>query len=437
MQRQNTYYVVVSVIILLGYCITLSGCSTDNNSAAFSGRLIDVEGKPISKHVVILYPVEMLEAGSAIYEPLPTKVTSKNTLTDQTDKNGYFKIKGRFNPNMIRIGLIPPKVLNKIRKHDFKEYDLKIEYSVISVNIGELTFYGDRSSSDSTTFSIQTERKIQNAVITARPEMWIEGKIVFADKKPLADVPVTFKIQSQQQDKDRGSSYGDRIHNMDAKGNFLLDLSFHSEPKLYMVSVEYQELSATSKEFLIRGGERYDGLILKLNGDSTDIPDIPKPPEPVYFPGRIQIPTKLSPEQWIVNPVNGHAYARVLCESFEAAKAQAKSESAYLATINDKTEQKWLSSVFGYRLYWIGLHRHETENKWMWENGEQLTYTNWGPTNRFSTDFLSEGEKRAGVMTFVDGEWHAIAPGDLFWDVTKMAIFEKDDASIGTPSEDK
>ena len=30
-------------------------------------------------------------------------------------------------------------------------------------------------------------------------------------------------------------------------------------------------------------------------------------------------------------------------------------------------------------------------------------------------------------MTFVDGEWHAVGPGDLFWDKTGMAILEKAD----------
>lgn len=431
--KQTKWYIMVLIVC----CISYMGCNHRDSASVFSGRLIDGSGKPIANHIVTLYPVEMSDNGSAFYQPLPTIVTSPDFLTDRTDRNGYFKIREHINPGMIRIGLIPPKVLDKIRKHDFKKYDLKIEYSLISVKIGELTFYGDRSGPGSTTFSLQTERKIQNAVITARPEMWIEGKIMFADKKPLADAPVTFKIQSRQQDKDGGLSYGDRIHNTDAKGNFLLDLFYHSEPRLYMVSVEYQGLSVTSKEIRINGGSRYKDLILKLNGDRNDIPDDPKPPEPIRFPGTIPLPTKLTPEQWIVNPANGHAYAKILCENFEATQTRARTESAYLVTINDEGEQKWLSGVFGYRLYWIGLHRGENEIEWQWHNGDSLTYTNWGPKDRFTSDILSDGEKQAGVMSFVDGEWHAVGPGDLFWDVTKMAILEKDDVNVGTPSEDR
>ena len=29
-------------------------------------------------------------------------------------------------------------------------------------------------------------------------------------------------------------------------------------------------------------------------------------------------------------------------------------------------------------------------------------------------------------MTFVDGTWHAVGPGDLFWRLTRQAIIEKD-----------
>ena len=29
-------------------------------------------------------------------------------------------------------------------------------------------------------------------------------------------------------------------------------------------------------------------------------------------------------------------------------------------------------------------------------------------------------------MTFVNGQWHAVGPGALFWHKTKMAILEKE-----------
>lgn len=426
------------ILTLWVCCLTLAACHNSENIATFSGRLLDVEGKPISGHIVTLYPVEMSDRGSAFYQPITSLVASPGFLTARTNRNGAFTFTEEINPGMIRIGLLPPKLLNNIRKLDFKETDLRAEYHFVSVKIGVMTFYADDThGAGSTTFSLQTDPKIQNAVVIARPEMWIQGKIVLADSKPLANATVMFKLQSREQGKSGSSRYSDRLQVTDAKGNFTYGLFYHSQPTFYKISIEYQGLSAASEEFLIKGGTRYKGLVLTLNGDSSAIPDDPEPPKPPPFLGMIALSEKLTPEQWIVNPANGHAYTKILCENLEAAKDQAASERAYLVAINDEDEQNWVSGVFGNELYWIGLHKTENAEQWQWDSGESLTYTNWGPKDRFPNHILSAGEKHAGVMTFVDGEWHAVGTGDLFWNVTKMALLEKDDWRTGTRAEDR
>jgi len=417
-------------------CVIFNACNTQNTPATLSGTLIDVEGKPIANHIVTLYPIKMGDTGSAKYQPITTIATSPEFITARTNKDGSFAFREKISQGMIRIGLISPDTLKKLRKPDLKDFDFNTKYELISVKIGVMTFYGDEQGPGSTTFSLLTDQKMDNVVIVARREMWIEGKIVFNDRKPLTDAPVTFKTSTRLKDKTGESRYGDRIHRTDSKGNFLLDIFYHSEPKLYKVSAEYHGLSAESKEFLIKGSTQHKGLILKLNGDRNDIPENPKPLEPLPFPGMVSLPKKLTPEQWIVNPHNGHAYAKILCENFEAAKDRAFAESAYLVAINDEDEQKWISSAFGYELYWIGLQNNE-EGKWMWVSDEPITYTNWGPEDRFVEDILRKGEKEAAVMTFVEGEWHAVAPGDLFWTYTRRAILEKDSWHTGTPSEDR
>ena len=435
MQRSNFAFSIIWTVTVLVCSISYVACNNYNNSATFSGKLIDVEGKPISEHVVTLYPIEMSEGGSAIYHPLMNIATSPGFMAAHTNRDGVFAFTDEIKPEMIRLGLISSKVYDKLRKHDLEDSDLIFEYDLVSIKIGVMTFYADEHGPGSTTFSLQTDRKIENAVITARPEMWIKGKILFSDKKPLTDATATFKIQFRGPDKSGGGSYNDRIHKTDGKGNFMLGLFYHSEPRLYKVSVEYQGLSATSEEFLIQGGGHLEHLILKLNGNKDAIPNDPKPPQ--QLPGMMPLPQKIKPEQWIVNPANGHAYIKIICQNYEVAKDQAAAERGYLVAINDKTEQEWLSGVFGNELYWIGLHKDETKGQWQWDNGEPLTYTNWGPEDRFKRDFISEGEKTAGIITFVDGEWHAIAPGDLFWNVTQMALLEKDDSRVGTTSEDR
>lgn len=426
------------ILALWVCCVILAACHSSENAATFSGRLLDVNGRPISGHVVTLYPVEMSDSGSVFFQPIMAIATSPEFLTARTNRNGAFTFTQEINPGMIRLRLLPPKFLDNLRKPDFKEADIRSEYHLVSVKIGVMTFYADDIyGAGSTTFSLQTDRRIQNAVVIARPEMWFQGKIVLTDRKPLANATVMFKVQSREQGKSGSGRYGDRLLVTDAKGNFTYGLFYHRQPQFYKVSVEYQGLSAASGEFLIKGGTRYKDLVLTLNGDSKAIPTDPKPPQPPRMPGTIPPPEKLIPERWIVNPMNGHAYAKILGADLETAKDLAAAERAYLVAINDESEQKWLSGVFGNELYWIGLHKVEDNEQWQWDNGEPLIYTNWGPKDRFPSHILSAGEKHAGVMTFVDGEWHAVASDDLFWNATKMALLEKDDWRIGTTTEDR
>jgi len=132
----------------------------------------------------------------------------------------------------------------------------------------------------------------------------------------------------------------------------------------------------------------------------------------------------------LVNPENGHAYKRIRAKSLADAHAKADADNAYLVTINNKAEQKWLSGAFDNGLYWIGLSDTEKEGRWQWDNGEPLTYTNWGPEDRFPHSALPAEEKDAVVMTFLDGTWHAVGPGDLFWNATGQAILETDNFPI-------
>ena len=130
---------------------------------------------------------------------------------------------------------------------------------------------------------------------------------------------------------------------------------------------------------------------------------------------------------WAVNPENGHAYMKIWCESLEDANDRAAAEGAHLVAINDEAEQRWLLGLFGNHLYWIGLSDAEKEAEWVWQNGEPLTYENWGSKYKFPRSTLSPEEKDSAVMTFVNGQWHAVGPGDLLWRTTKMAILEKPD----------
>ncbi len=163
--------------------------------------------------------------------------------------------------------------------------------------------------------------------------------------------------------------------------------------------------------------------------------------QPHYFHNeaiieKVDLPVKqmwnsLEQGVWAINPENGHAYIKMPCENLDEAKDRAAAQGAHLVTINDKAEQDWLLGLFGNRffqrnrLYWIGLSDAEKEGEWVWQNGEPLTYSNWGDKHGFPRSNLSPEEKDATVMTFMNGQWYAVGPGDLFWDITKWAIIEK------------
>lgn len=139
----------------------------------------------------------------------------------------------------------------------------------------------------------------------------------------------------------------------------------------------------------------------------------------------------------VVNPENGHAYKQIRARSLADARAKADADDGYLVAINDEAEQKWLSGVFGNGLYWIGLSDAEKEGQWQWDNDEPLTYTNWGPEDKFPSSALSAEEKDGAVMTFVNGTWHTVGPGDLFWNATGQAILETDNFPIKMAGKNK
>ena len=76
---------------------------------------------------------------------------------------------------------------------------------------------------------------------------------------------------------------------------------------------------------------------------------------------------------------------------------------------------------------------HKTDSgQWLWDNEEPIDYTNWGPEDRFTEEIIAKREKVGAVMTFVEGEWHAVAPGDLFWDytITQVATYVAQSARL-------
>ena len=442
----------IHIIYFIGIAIALSlfalvPCIAQAEAATLSGIVLDTEKKPIAGFTINLSPVFQMS---------------------KTNKKGAFTFTD-VPPGPVQI-MIPPQQFGENEKPSF---NLEPDDELVSIKIGGITLYqGMRPPFGGIRFAVKPGSDVKNIEVTVRPRMRIRAKVVFKDGKPLTNASVSQVIQGGG-----GSSSGGAT--TDSEGYFLHYLDNDGDSAFYTVSVKYKGLSAKSEQFELEAGGRYDDLVLTLDGNAPPVaaptpskrskeslPNLLRkltggstPPgkpastetkspastvqgqphvevEQVQVKPRVTKSTTARAQQmrppwekdaWAVNPANGHAYKKIRCRSLEDAKDRAAAADAYLVAINDEAEEKWLLGLFGNDLYWIGLSDAEKEGEWSWQNGEPLTYTNWGAKHSFPRSTLSPDEKDSAVMTFVNGQWHAVGPGDLFWRMTKMTILEKSD----------
>ena len=434
--------------------IALVPCIAQEETGTLSGVVVDTEGKPIAGFNISLSPVFQMS---------------------KTNENGAFTFTD-VPTGPVQI-MIPPQQFGQNEKPSF---NLEPDDELVSIKIGGITLYqGMRPPFGGIRFAIKPGSHFKNIEVTVRPRMRIRARVVFKDRKPLTNASISTVITGN------GTWSGGAT--TDSEGYFVHYLDNNDESALYIVSVKYKGLSAKSEQFELEAGGRYDDLVLTLDGEAPPAaaPTRPKrskeslpnllrkltggstpPDKPTSAQTNRPAPTiqgqpgarveqgqvkprvtstapnrQMRPpwekDAWAVNPANGHAYKKIRCRSLDDAKNRAAAEGANLVAINDEAEQKWLSGFFGNHLYWIGLSDAEKEAEWVWQNGEPLTYANWGSKNRFPRSTLSPEEKDSAVMTFINGQWHAVGRGDLFWRMTKMAILEKADVSDNSPGEEE
>ncbi len=409
----------IGIVLFLAIAVCLfPGCSdlrqpvlsavshgrTQDGTVAFSGRVVGLEGEAVAG---LSLAIEHVMFGD--YED---EVERIQPLETETDEDGAFSFSG-----------ITPGQVQLILPFDMdaeKQFYIEPEDEILSIKIGEVTYHQNEPYAfDGITFTITPGVHIQNVEVKVRPRMRIRGRIVFNDGSPLADARIRIGVRSEDLDgSGSGSSSGGT--QTDADGNFT---DYVSGGGLYTVTVGYQDLSVTSDPFVLNAGERREDLLLMF--DSPPIAPVAEDMEtstPPAFDRR---------GVWVVNPENGHAYKEVYVEGPEEAKALATAENAYLVSINDEMEQRWLEGLFDPAPFWIGLSDVETEGQWQWDSGEPVTYTNWSLHPIFPDD-LDDAEKDYVVKTFT-GEWQAVGTESPFWRITRRAILEADEL----PAEEK
>lgn len=403
----------IDIVLFLVIAVCLfSGCSdlqqpvlsvvahgtTQDGTVGFSGRVVGLEGEAVAG---LSLAIEHVMFGD--YED---EVEQIQPLKTETDETGTFSFSG-----------IAPGQAQLMLPFDMdteKQFYIEPENEILSIKIGEVTYHQEGPYPfGGITFTITPGVHIRNVEVKVRPRMRIQGRIVFNDGSPLVDTRIRISVRREDLDGSGGGSSSGGTQT-DADGNFT---EYVNEGGLYTLTVAYQDLSVTSEQFVLNAGERREDLLLTF--DSAPIAPVAEDVETSTPPafGRTGV--------WVVNPENGHAYKEVYVEGPEEAKALATAENAYLVSINDEMEQRWLEGLFDPAPFWIGLSDVETEGQWQWDSGEPVTYTNWSLHPIFPDD-LDDAEKDYVVKTFT-GEWQAVGTESPFWRITRRAILEADE----------
>jgi len=435
MHRSYFALILVSVGSVVLFLVT----SLPSVAVSFSGRVVDESGVPVSGVTVAL---------------LPQKT--------ETDEIGAFSMTDVAPSSVRNLMLLPI---------------LQVDYEIRAVEIEGVTFYCEQSHhwyDNRFPIAIEPGADVKDVEITVRLRMRIRGRVLSGDGTPLRDAKVQFEINQRRVDGSHtGSSSSPR--NLDAEGSFV---EYVNEPAFYTVTVAYQGQFAESKQILLEDGQRLDGLVLTLSDDpNAQSPSkavvkpvfrpavlaAPKPPvkPKVVIPPRAYDPQSAEAARkreregmWAINPENRHAYKVIHCKTREAAEAKARAQGAHLVAINDAAEQHWLLEVFGQESllndkteqawnlkafsresHWIGLSDNTKKGNLYWDNGEQLTYTNWSSPQQIVEDIAhsqnADANQHYTVLIGRTGKWQMVRQGSPVAGLIEKAILEKENFIAG------
>ncbi|MYC76674.1 hypothetical protein F4X10_12995 [Candidatus Poribacteria bacterium] len=423
---------LVALALILWFAVVGIETAAEQFSG-LSGKVVDLAGNAVAGFTFAVRPVQLhagfLEPEHGFRADLPK---------GETDAAGAFTIND-IQPGLVQLIALPAPLLDAFEMLDPERFPaegaippelmsrggLKPDQQILSIQVGTVTFFniGDHHFSEGLTFALEPGVIIEDVAVTVKPRLRIRGRVVYADGTPLANAEADLGIEQNHETRPNHSSGLSTNFFTDAGGYFT---EYVEEPGFYTLSVEYNDLSAGAGPFLLKDGVQPGEIVLTLEGK-------PEPVEPpaddLPVPGNIKFRQPPAPplakSVWIINPTNGHAYKKVLCEDWQDAQRKAVEEGAHLVSINDEVEQHWLEVIFTHKPFWIGLTDVEKEGEWRWDSGEPVTYTNWATHPSFP-DRLSDAEKDYVVVTFRQGGWQSAGPESPLWRMARWAVIEKD-----------
>ena len=395
---------------IVGLCFLASSSTFAQEGVSISGSVVNENGDPVVGITIAVQPYKVI--GNRTEEGF-VEIWQR-----QTDSEGRFSITDIMAAESVRF------VVEGQRGE-------QTEIQILSVEMGELTLYpNEHSHFRGMSFSLEAGMDIENAVIKVKTDIrpQVRARVVFADGTPVTDAQIHARMLRRDLDGSGSGSSGG-TEQTDAEGYFVANLRVDDEPQFYTLGVEYRGLLAKAPPFILHEGQPQVHLLLTLNGNQVPLAE--RPPAP---PMSEALTVFLNPPSvWIVNPANGHAYKRIYCQDAADAMDQATAENAYLVSINDKAENKWLQGIFERERFWIGLSDVVEEGQWVWHSGEPVTYTNWGEHEQGG----GNTEMKDYVVVGFGGRWEVVAPGaGGRAHFIKKAILERPKPSAEVPSTD-
>ena len=409
---------LVGVLALL-LAVSLPG-SAEEDASILSGRVVNMEGQPVSDLTLGIQPIDMIE-GEMWQMPTPMRQA-------RTDAVGNFRIKD-IAPGYAKLVVVP------------KTGTFESDKEIHAIEIGGLRFLPiDHSNFQISheqrirflsTFEVEPKKvsavggiplyirsgvDIKDITVTVRPRMRVRCRVLLADGTPLTDAAVKLHLNYRSLDG-VNSGRGSRSPTYtDSNGYIVMYMNL---PAFCTVSIEYQGDTAMGETFKIGKEQRRHDLVFRLS--KASMPPVPDAPTPLSEDVQVPPPVPRMPSSigtWVVNPTNGHAYKRIQCKTWKDARTMAIAEGAHLVSINDEAEQKWLVEVFGRDPFLIGLTRLENQTEWQWTSGEPVTYTNW------TLRGLTTVQEAFVFVSMIDGKWRIGTPESL--QRVGIALLEKE-----------
>ena len=432
-----------------------------------SGIVVDSEGKPLPGFKFSIHSFESNNGNRQLQFVVPAP-----KLEVRTDADGKFDV-----PNIIpgQIQIMPsPEVSNEpqeehkaqnaqVGAHFLRPLMFGKENSgikLVSIRLNKLTFFYPEEQHipfENLRFGLKPNAKIKDVKITVKKRMKIFAQVVYSDGTPVANAKIDLDMDVEAGDiGTQGVSY--RTYNFtDAKGYFL---EYMDNAGYYTLSVEHRGFIGGAGPFVLTDDKQPEKLVIKLNGSPNVVVHSSKTKPkrvskefdedkarniiqgllgkrkarpPIIHQDARRLAWKQEEIVWIINPANGHAYAKVSCENWYDAQQKAIKEGAHLVSINNEEEQFWVDTIFRSSSFWIGLNDVEKEGVWQWDSGEPVTYTNWTTYNPFP-DNLPDTEKDFVAMSYFEGGWQSSELRK-----TSEAVIEKDGliSKIPVPEKDE